>query len=147
MDIVVLIEIYLDCLILSEEVISSDYIVYWKDCVGNWIRCGGGVLIVVKKGLIILIWEYYDLFFELFFVDIIMDGKKKLMIGIFYRLFNSDLKFLEDFWLCFFLIIIIDFFVIGDFNLSEFDWFMNYFIKLFEYYYFLFDIIYDNFLY
>lgn len=81
------------------------------------------------------------MFFELFFVDIIINGEKKLMIGIFYRLFNSDLKFLEDFWLCFFFIIIIDFFIIGDFNLSEFDWIMNYFIKLFEYYYFLFDII------
>ena len=51
-DIVVLTETHLDCSLLSEEVIGSDYTVYWKDHASKGARHGGGVLITTKKGMI-----------------------------------------------------------------------------------------------
>ena len=141
-DIVVLTVTHLDCSISSEEVISSDYTVYRKDRTGNGVRHGGGVLIVAKKGLI---REHHDLPSELLFVDIIMDGKKKLTIGTFYRPPNSDLKPLEDLRSCLSSITTTDLLVTGDFNLSEFDWSTNHPSKSSEHHYPLPDIIQDNF--
>ena len=81
-------------------------------------------MIAAKKGLITLIQEHHDLPSELLFVDIIMDGKKRLTIGTFYRPPNSDLKPLEDHQSCLSSITTTDL-VTGDFNLSEFDWSTN----------------------
>ena len=146
-DIVVLTETHLDCSLLSEEVIGSDYTVYWKDHASKGARHGGGVLIATKKGMITSIREHQDLPSELLFVDIITDGEKKLTIGAFYRPPNSDLKPLEDLRSCLSSITTTDLLITGDFNLSEFDWTTNHPTKSSEHHYLLSEIIQDNFLY
>ena len=82
------------------QVSKQMFTVHGKDYADNGARHGGGVLTTTKKGIIASIWEYQDLHSELFFVDIITDGNKKLTIGTFYRPPNSDLKPLEDLRTC-----------------------------------------------
>ena len=97
--------------------------------------------------MITSIREHQDLPSELLFVDIIMDGEKKLTIGTFYRPPNSDLKPLEDLWSCLSSITTTDLLITGDFNLSECDWTTNHPTKSSEHHYLLSEIIQDNFLY
>ena len=104
-------------------------------------------MIATKKGMITSIREHQDLPSELLFVDIIMDGEKKLTIGTFYRPPNSDLKPLEDLWSCLSSITTTDLLITGDFNLSECDWTTNHPTKSSEHHYLLSEIIQDNFLY
>ena len=80
------------------------------------------------------------------FVDITTKNNKKLTIGVFYRPPNSNLKSLQDLQTCLINITTTDLLVIGDFNLSEFDWATNQPTKTAEHHNLLSEIIQDNFL-
>ena len=138
---------HLDCSITDAEVFGNDYTVYRKDRAGNGARHGGSVSIATKKGMIASIRENQDLPSELLFVEMITEGNKKLTTGIFYRPADSDLKPLEDLRTCLSSITTTDLLIIGDFNLSEFDWTTNHPTKASEHHNLLSYIIQDNFLY
>jgi len=59
---------------------------------------------------------------ELHFVDTVLPKRKKLMLGVFYRLPNNDFKPLEDTKLVLNEISKSDLILVGDFNLCSIDW-------------------------
>ncbi len=83
-DIVVLTETHLDNNILDSEIFSQDFVVFRQDR-KHLGRYGGGVLIALKKGLKVIHRADVDCTSELLFVDIMLHGKNKLTLGVFYR--------------------------------------------------------------
>ena len=146
-DIVVLTETYLNDSISNEEILGTDYRVYRKDRSGKTARHGGGVLIAVKKSITALIREDLNCKAELLFIDMVLNDSRKLTIGVFYRPPSSDASPLEQLQSCITCINTSDVIIVGDFNLSDFDWTINQPTKISEQNVLLADIVHDNFLY
>ena len=83
---------------------------------------------------------------ELLFVDFHSSSRKTLTLGVFYRPPNSNLKPLEDLQSALNNLSTPELVLMGDFNLSEFDWTNNTPLTGSEPHMLLTDIIQDNFL-
>jgi len=94
-DIVVLTETYLDSSINDVEIFGREYCVYRKDRQQGG-RFGGRVLITTKRCIKVSPREDLACESELPFIDIVIANNRKIVMGVFYRPLNSNLKVLED---------------------------------------------------
>lgn len=124
MDIIIVIEIWLNDNIFNSEILFIGYNIIRKDCYFG--KCGGGVLIVLWNNI------YYNLVLfgvwlrelEIVVVEIEFVNIKKILICVCYWLFSVDINE----WLClFFLFLELSFiyeliFICGDFNFFDLYW-------------------------
>ena len=106
---------------------------------------GGGVLIATKGYIKASPREDLACESELLVIDVSPTNKRKITMGVFYRPPNSNLKVLQDLQNSL-SNITTDTILIGDFNLSEFDWANNRSLRCSEHHTLLLNIIQDNFL-
>ena len=144
-DIIVLTETHLDSSINDVEIFGKEYCVYRRDRQQGG-RFGGGVLIATKSCFKVFPRDNLACESELLFIDIIIAGNKKIVMGVLYRPPNSNLKVLEDLQNSLSNIQTNDTILLGDFNLSEIDWANNRLLKTSEHHELLIDIVQDNFL-
>jgi len=144
-DIIVFTETHPDSSINDIESFGRDYCVYRRDRQQEG-RFGGGVLIATKRCLKVSPRVDLACESELLFIDIIIGNNRKIVMGVFYRPPNSNLKVLEDLQNSLSDIKTNDTILLGDFNLSEIDWANNRLLKTSEHHASLIDIVQDNFL-
>ena len=94
-DIIVLTETQLDSSIKDVEIFGRVYCVYRRDRQQGG-RFGGGVLIATKRCFKVFPREDLACDSELLFIDIIIAGNRKIVMGVLYRPPNSNIKVLED---------------------------------------------------
>ena len=82
---------------------------------------------------------------ELLFIDVTLNKIGKLTIGVFYRP-SSDTSPLEELQSCVSDINSSNLIIVGDFNLSDFDWTTNQPTEISEHNTILADLVQDNFL-
>ena len=144
-DIIVLTETHLDDSISDAEIFPENYAVFRRDRSQNG-RQGGGILIATSDFLNVSPRDDLLCDSELLFVDFHSSSRKILTLGVFYRPPKSNLKPLEDLKSALNNLFRPELVLIGDFNLSEFDWTNNTPLTGSEPYMLLTDIIQDNFL-
>ena len=114
-DITVLTETHLDGSINDVEIFGREYCVYRRDRQHGG-RFGGGVLIATKRRFKVSPREDLACQSELLFIDIIIANNRKIVMGVFYRPPNSNLKVLEDLQNSLSDIKTNDMILLGDFN-------------------------------
>ena len=122
-DIVAITETWLNDSILDHVLLHTGYTIYRKDRDG---RMGGGVLLAIRNN--IKTFRRYDLETkcELLWNEIHTNHGQKMLIGVYYRPPNTNIEYLQLMddslikvrSLCNFDKI----FLLGDFNLPNFDW-------------------------
>ena len=145
-DIIALTETHLDNSISDSEMLPTDYLVFRRDRKSNG-RHGGGVLIAVRNHIKAIPRESLQSESEFIFIDILLSNNRKITFGVFYRPPNNDTKPLEDLQTALQEIALRnDLLIVGDFNLSAFDWENTCALNNSANYTLLLDIVHDNFL-
>ena len=144
-DIIVLTETHLDNSISDAELFPENCTVLRRDGSQNG-RQGGGILIATSDFLNVSPRDDLLCDSELLFVDFHSSSRKTLTLGVSYRPPDSNLKPLEDLQSALNNLSTPELVLIGDFNLSKFDWTKNTPLPGSEPHMLLTDIIQDNFL-
>ena len=144
--IIALTETHLDNSISDSEILPNNYLVFRRDRKSNG-RHGGGVLIAVRNHIKAIPRESLQSESEFIFIDILVSNNHKITFGVFYRPPNNETKPLEDLQSALQEIPLKnDLILVGDFNLSAFDWENTCALINSANYTLLLDIVHDNFL-
>ena len=136
----------MDNSISDSEILPTDYLVFRRDRKSNG-RHVGGVLIAVRNHIKAIPRESLQSESEFIFIDILLSNNRNITFGVFYRSPNNDTKPLEDLQTALQEIALRnDLIIVGDFNLSAFDWENTCALNNSANYTLLLDIVHDNFL-
>ena len=145
-DIIALTKTHLDNSISDSEILPNNYLVFRRDRQSNG-HYGGGVLIAVRNYIKAFPHESLQRESEFIFIDILVFNNHKITFGVFYRPPNNETKPLEDLQIALQEIALKnDLILVGDFNLSAFDWENTCALINSANYTLLLDIVHDNFL-
>ena len=121
-DILAVTETWFNPSVLDHEAIPSDYTIYRRD---RLYRRGGGVLLAFKNDLTVVRRSDLETSCELLWCELTDDQGSKYLFGVFYRPSNTNMDCME---------LLGDslsrisnsnaekIFLVGDFNLPDFDW-------------------------
>ena len=145
--VIALTETHLDNSISDSEILPNNYLVLFRRDRKSNGRLGGGVLIAVSDHNKPIPPESLHSESEFIVIDILFSNNRKITFGVFYRPPNSETKPLEVLQTALQEIgLRNDLILVGDFNLSAFDWQNTCTLNNSANYTLLLDIVYDNFL-